>query len=237
MAVGVPAARFAARVAAALRADSDRASGVRAAWNAATDAARVSLDFGLDFCGFLVMFRPVLIGAALGGVFIAARRAWGLVMSDSTPVAEERFSPNFRASEFCSRGREFAPGNRERYRDLALRLQRVRDHVGRPIQVLCGERKPDHNADVGGERSSLHLPPEARPGHNRAGVAADFRVIGYTREETLGLYRWIDANAVSLGFGGVEFYPKSNFIHVDTRPNRARWPSDSGRADYPGGLS
>jgi len=151
-------------------------------------------------------------------------------MSDR--VSKQAVTANFDLAEFASRGRELAPGNRERYADLAVRLQRVRDYIGRPIVIISGERKPDQNADVDGATNSRHLPPEARSRNSRDGVAADFIVPGYSREETFRLFQWLDKNASGLGFGGLEFYPKNNFIHVDTRTARARWPERSGRARY-----
>lgn len=147
-------------------------------------------------------------------------------------VIGEQVSSNFNLSEFTSRGREFAPGNRERYADLARRLQRIRDHVGRPVLIISGERKPDQNEAVRGAANSRHLPPEARAHNARDGVAADFTVPGFSVAQTYGLFQWVDANAAALELGGVEFYPKNNFIHVDTRSARSRWPDLSGRARY-----
>lgn len=150
-----------------------------------------------------------------------------------TPVKREKWTTNFWSQEFASRGREFAPGNRENYRALASILQKIRDYAGRPMVVNCGERKIDHNAAVDGETNSRHLPPQDRPGGASGGVAADFYVLGYTRDETYRLWRWIRDNAGQLGIGGTDFYPKNNFIHVDTRPGSlATWGNDSGRAAW-----
>lgn len=150
------------------------------------------------------------------------------------PVRREKWTANFGAHEFASRGREFSEGNRERYRRLAGVMQQIRDHAGRPVLINCGERKPDHNADVGGEPSSKHLPPEDRPDGRRDGVACDFHVPGYSADETYRLWLWIRDHAAELGIGGSDFYPASNFIHVDTRDasRLVTWGDDSGRSAW-----
>lgn len=152
-------------------------------------------------------------------------------------VSPEKVAANFNLAEFASQGREFAPGNRERYADLARRLQRVREHVNRPVLIISGERKPDQNATVKGATNSRHLPPETRAPNARDGVAADFTIPGFSPAQTYALFQWIDAHASDLGFGGVEFYPRNNFIHVDTRSSRSRWPDLSGRARYEGEVN
>ena len=171
-------------------------------------------------------------GAALAAGWIVLKRRGALSLV-SKPVRPERLSQSFNAVEFASRGRELAPGSRELYRALCVKaLQPIRDHAGRVILITNGERKRDHNADVDGAPDSRHLPPADRSGGSREGVACDLRVPGYSARQTWDLFRWIDAHAESLGVGGCEFYPKGNFIHIDSRPNRARWPAKSGRAAW-----
>lgn len=140
----------------------------------------------------------------------------------------------FSPSEFLSRGRPLLGDTPIQYAALALELDKIRDHVGRPIIINDGQRYPDHNAYVGGEPSSYHLPPADRPHGNVRGVAADFHVIGFTPEEHHQLFLWMRAqrDAGALHFGGAEFYPRANFIHIDSRPDRAEWPAQSGRAEW-----
>jgi uncharacterized protein YcbK (DUF882 family) len=78
----------------------------------------------------------------------------------------------------------------------------------RPFHVLSGYRAPETNAKLrrnggGVAKNSLHI----------EGRAVDIRVKGY---RVSSLYQ----AAVQLRRGGVGYYPKSKFIHVDVGPIR-----------------
>ena len=80
-----------------------------------------------------------------------------------------------------------------------------------PFQIICGYRSPETNAmlhkkSTGVSKHSLHM----------AGKAIDINL------EHIGLKTLKDA-ARSLKVGGVGYYPKSNFIHIDIRPKPAYW--------------
>lgn len=73
-----------------------------------------------------------------------------------------------------------------------------------PFEILSGYRSPKTNAmlqrsSTGVARNSLHL----------TGQAIDLRVQGYST-------RKIKDAAASLRAGGVGYYPRSDFVHVDT---------------------
>lgn len=83
--------------------------------------------------------------------------------------------------------------------------QAFRDRVGIPYTPNSAYRTPEHNKRVGGSPKSQHL----------AGKAIDIPLLkGYTIEEMAGI-------AEELGFTGIGLY--QNFIHVDTREEKARW--------------
>ena len=73
-----------------------------------------------------------------------------------------------------------------------------------PIQVFCGYRSPETNAMLrrthhGAARNSLHM----------RGMAIDL----FVPDRPL---RTVRAAAVGLRAGGVGYYPRSGFVHVDT---------------------
>lgn len=78
---------------------------------------------------------------------------------------------NFSTSEF-SRYRhghfEIPSGLMPNLRRLAEQLQRIRDHVGRPVRVTSGYRTPAYNERIGGSKTSRHT----------ACLAADIKVDG-----------------------------------------------------------
>lgn len=87
--------------------------------------------------------------------------------------------------------------------DILNALQR-RGGSGQPIHVVCGYRSRATNAMLarrsrGVARNSLHI----------QGQAADI----FMPNTSLASLR---SNAVALEAGGVGYYPRSNFIHVDT---------------------
>jgi uncharacterized protein YcbK (DUF882 family) len=92
--------------------------------------------------------------------------------------------------------------------DLLWALRR-RLEATAPIQVLCGYRTPATNAMLrrrsrGVAKNSLHM----------QGMAVDFTVPGRSLKA-------VRQAALSLRRGGVGYYPRSGFVHVDTGPVRA----------------
>ncbi|MCB1532499.1 MAG: DUF882 domain-containing protein [Alphaproteobacteria bacterium] len=76
--------------------------------------------------------------------------------------------------------------------------------TGRPLEILSGYRSPKTNAmlrsaSTGVAKNSFHM----------YGQALDIRMPGYNT-------RSLRNTARSLRAGGVGYYPKSNFVHVDT---------------------
>lgn len=86
----------------------------------------------------------------------------------------------------------------------------VQERLGtnEPINIVCGYRSPATNAALARQRSGV-----ARNSYHVSGQAADIRL----PHRPLGAVRQA---AESLGLGGVGYYPRSNFVHVDTGPVR-----------------
>ncbi len=124
-----------------------------------------------------------------------------------------KLSTNFALPEFRTKG-SIAVNRRNQgilvTRDQVRALQRLRRMIGQPLVLLSTYRDPTHNARVGGVSNSQHL----------FGRAADIDRPRTGREIT-------EAEARRAGFGGVGMWqrrqPGRHVIHVDTRPNAARW--------------
>lgn len=87
--------------------------------------------------------------------------------------------------------------------DIMYMLQQRTGQRG-PFEVLSGYRSPKtnsmlRNASGGVARNSLHM----------VGQAVDLRLPGYQTKRLRDV-------AIDLRAGGVGFYPRSNFVHVDT---------------------
>ncbi|MCW9709840.1 YcbK family protein [Avibacterium sp. 21-586] len=76
------------------------------------------------------------------------------------------------------------------------------------IQIICGYRSPASNAAM--HRRSRGV---ASNSYHIRGQAIDFRIDG------IPLAR-VKRAAESLNNGGVGYYPRSNFVHIDTGPVR-----------------
>ena len=92
--------------------------------------------------------------------------------------------------------------------DLLDLLHRIvmKIKTSEPISIISGYRSPQTNAALrrvtrGVAKNSLHM----------EGRAIDIRIPGYNTQEIREL-------AIALHSGGVGYYPKSDFVHLDTGP-------------------
>lgn len=96
----------------------------------------------------------------------------------------------------------------ERFIDPALfdALHAIRDRVesARPFQVISGYRSPRTNAMLHGRSNGV-----AENSQHVLGKAIDIRMDGVELSNLRNA-------ALDLGAGGVGYYPRSNFVHVDT---------------------
>lgn len=83
------------------------------------------------------------------------------------------------------------------------KLQALRNVLGKPMIVQSAYRSPEHNRKVGGAKHSQHLYARAfdisMANHDPAAFEVAARAVGFT------------------GFG---YYPRQNFMHIDTGPSR-----------------
>jgi hypothetical protein len=115
-------------------------------------------------------------------------------------VPSERWRwKNFSPAEIACRG----TGSILIDEDALDKLQALRDRLGKPLIVLSAYRSKEHNAAVGGAKHSKHM----------EGRAFDISMANHDPEK-------FEAAARAVGFKGIGFYPRSNFIHIDTGPPR-----------------
>ncbi|MGD9642427.1 MAG: YcbK family protein [Elusimicrobiales bacterium] len=81
-------------------------------------------------------------------------------------------------------------------------------HGGRTVTVICGYRSPELNSALASDSSGV-----AKKSLHMQGLAADIRIDG-VRTSALR-----DA-AKALRAGGVGYYPRDGFVHVDVGPVR-----------------
>lgn len=78
-----------------------------------------------------------------------------------------------------------------------------------PISVVSGYRSPQTNALLRRQKRGV-----AKNSFHIAGMAVDIKIPGYSTEQIAGL-------AKNLKGGGVGYYPRSGFVHVDVGPVRS----------------
>mgnify|MGYP002738130427 CR=1 FL=1 len=119
---------------------------------------------------------------------------------------DAQLSKNFRLSEFRP-GRHSFPYVRISPA-LVRTLEEIRERAGGPVHITSGYRPPDYNREIGGVSNSTHID----------GLAADIFC------DALSTARLYDICEAIIGHrGGVGYYPKQQFVHVDLRGYMARW--------------
>ena len=122
-----------------------------------------------------------------------------------------KLTTNFSKSEFdCKSGADMPQEVLNNVQKLVNQLQIIRNRVNVPIKINSAYRSPEHNAKIGGVKTSQHL----------LGKAADIVIEGYTPDETADLIEELIANGDILQ-GGLGRY--DSFTHYDIRKSKARW--------------
>lgn len=116
-----------------------------------------------------------------------------------------RISKNFHLREFETRSTKEVKLDSE----LLDKLQKLRDHFGRPCIVTSGYRNKQDNDRVGGSVQSQHM----------QGKAADIRIQVISHQNVYN-------QALKMGFGGIGIY--NDHVHVDVRSHGpSRWDERS----------
>ncbi|MGR3808570.1 DUF882 domain-containing protein [Pasteurella testudinis] len=94
---------------------------------------------------------------------------------------------------------------------LFSKLYQIQGNLGlrnTEIQIICGYRAPATNAAMSARSRGV-----AKNSYHTRGQAIDFRIDGVSLAK-------VRKAATNLKNGGVGYYPRSNFVHIDTGPNR-----------------
>lgn len=121
-----------------------------------------------------------------------------------------KLTNNFSLSEFNKHNFPISDTVFQNIFALAKNLQVLRDEVKKPIKITSGYRSPEHNAKVGGVKSSRHI----------TGEAADFKIAGMTPKEVAAVIEKLISTG-KMEEGGIGIY--STWIHYDHRNVKARW--------------
>lgn len=94
---------------------------------------------------------------------------------------------------------------------LFNKLYKIQSNLGlrnTEIQIICGYRAPETNAAMRSRSRGV-----AKNSYHMRGQAIDFRI------DSVSLKK-VRKAATNLHDGGVGYYPRSNFVHIDIGPNR-----------------
>ena len=122
-------------------------------------------------------------------------------------MIKDNASPHFKWSEFackCGCGCTYVS------QDAIDKLEELRVLLGAPIQINSACRCPIHNAKIGGAPMSQHRSTKASPS-----TAFDIAIGNHDKQDIISL-----AERVGVGGIGIKY---NTFVHVDDRPNKARW--------------
>ena len=78
----------------------------------------------------------------------------------------------------------------------------------KPVQLISGYRAVDTNEEMRAHRRGV-----AKKSYHTKGQAMDFHIEGVALNQ-------VRKAALSMRAGGVGYYPRSNFVHIDTGPVR-----------------
>ena len=132
-----------------------------------------------------------------------------------------RLSSNFQLSEFdCHDGTPVPQDLADDYRRLCTEvLEPLRREFG-VCTIVSGYRPPAYNRSIGGASHSVHM---GGRGRGIKGVAADVRFARGTPPQWARSADALLTRRFPPGGGLGQYHGRGAWIHVDTRPYRARW--------------
>lgn len=97
--------------------------------------------------------------------------------------------------------------------NTARMLDAIRTRLGGPVRILSAYRSSAYNRCVGGESASSHLRFNAIDWRSDVGDVRDWLDVARDVRSSDSDFR-----------GGIGYYPRQGFIHIDTRGREANWP-------------
>ena len=126
-----------------------------------------------------------------------------------------KLTKNFYLHEFsCHNGQKVPKKYLENVKELASKLQTIRDVLNKPMYINSAYRPTEYNKSIGGAKRSQHL----------TASAADITVKGMTPKQVMRAVRKLVKNGV-IEQGGIGLY--NSFIHIDIRSNPTKWDNSS----------
>lgn len=134
-------------------------------------------------------------------------------------MTRHRLSKHFTVEEFdCKDGTRVMKRDHNGLEYLCRRfLEPLRAEYG-SVTILSGFRTRTHNRRVGGASNSFHVYTI----HDGNDQAADVKCARGTPRDWHKLLNAI-RNKKRDGKGGLGLYPRTGFVHVDLRDNKADW--------------
>lgn len=147
---------------------------------------------------------------------------------DDSPVSADvpgKLSDHFNWSELTQNVEPVSPPAdvAKGYKKLAGQLEIVRAWFGdKPVIITPhGGWHPPADSQVGDwperGKNSRHKTPSLRAPGFESGVAADFRIPGMSAWDVYSGIKYLREQGTLPKKGGLTYYPKSGFVHYDTR--------------------
>ena len=140
-------------------------------------------------------------------------------MTPKAPAPTTRLSPHFTLAEFaCHDGTPVPAAAVAHLRNHCLAvLEPLRERFG-PVFVTSGYRHTAYNTSIGGARQSYHI-------YDLRGGRFPATDVHCARGGIADWHRFVDGllHRIGEGQGGLGYYPRGGFVHIDLRPYQARW--------------
>ena len=133
-------------------------------------------------------------------------------------LPDGKLSPHFRYQEFATRDGTPIPVKAipALKRHCQVYLEPMREKFG-PCHILSAYRHQHYNRSIGGASNSFHIYDD-HPG----APATDLSFVSGTPADWYAEAKRI-RDKIDGGKGGIGYYPRMGFVHVDRRPYRADW--------------